>query len=98
MSAVAVEPDLRTLGYADKACGVCGWRFFTTAGRYEHEATHFAPPPEPVSPALREAGLRVAALNNSRRCRCDVCGLTSTRPALGFHQKHTGHTGWTEDT
>ena len=57
---------------------------------------------------LSEAGLRalrisgaktgkaVAALNNSRRRRCDGCGMVTTPAALGAHQKHSGHTGWTE--
>ena len=99
MSAVAVEEKpnvvlLRTLGFADRACSVCGWRFFTSAALYDHSLT--CRPPKRISAALRQAGLRVAALNNSRRRQCNECGLTSTLAALGYHQKHAGHSGYTD--
>jgi len=96
MTAVVEERPLllRDLGFADRACSACGWRFFTTAGLYEHEQTHL--PPKEVSPALRDAGLKVAALNNARRRRCKECGYESTPAGVGTHQKAWGHVGWTE--
>lgn len=97
---VAVEepsPILRTLGFKDRACGVCGWRFFTSAALQEHEAECDARPPSPAQVAAwRQTGLRVAALNNTGRRRCDDCDLTSTPGGLGVHQKATGHSGWSE--
>ncbi|MCB0908226.1 MAG: hypothetical protein KDB63_14020 [Nocardioidaceae bacterium] len=86
--------DVKVLGFVDRACAVCGWRFFTSAALYEHSLG--CRPPKRVAPAQREAGRRVAALNNSRRRRCNDCGYASTPAAVGNHLKHTGHTGWTE--
>jgi len=77
---------LRSAGYTHKACPVCGWRFFTFDGLDEHSAEC----------RTQENGRRIAALNNTRRRRCDQCSLVSTVAGLGIHQKATGHTGWTE--
>lgn len=101
MTAAAVEewkpqPVLRTAGFATKACGFCGWKFFTFTGLYEH--THNCPP-KPLSPArqaLRERGRQIAQLNNARRRRCHGCGYESTAPGIGTHQAYSGHTGWTD--
>lgn len=128
MSALAVEPEplpiIRTLGFHDRACSVCGWRFFTTAALADHQLTCERPvrqpleavgAPTPVEPleqpetaplrryryteaglaAMRESGLRIAALVNKHRRRC-VCGRESTPAGIGNHQKMSGHTGWTE--
>jgi hypothetical protein len=84
-----------------QVCLTCGDSFFTQVGLAEH--VRLGQHNQTVrlwvggvSPALRENGLRVAQLNNSRRRRCDGCGLVSTPAAVGIHQKFTGHTGWAE--
>lgn len=104
MSVLAVErplPHLRDLGFADRACGVCGWRFFTTMGLYEHEQTHR--PPEPpryrLSPegraSLQSIGSAAGKRLTSTRRRCNACGMETHVPGMGKHQKASGHTGWT---
>ncbi len=104
MSALAAEqeewkplPVLRTLGFADKACRTCGWRFFTWDGLTEHEADCDSRPPSPAQVAAwKEAGQRIAATNNARRRGCADCGLVSSPAGIGIHQKATGHAGWTD--
>lgn len=96
--------DLRTAGYADRACGVCGWRFFTTSGLYEHSLG--CRPPAPPKYRLSPEGRRVLQMNGSRtgkvltstRRRCGECGLETHVPGIGKHQKASGHTGWTAVT
>ena len=86
-------PVLRRMGFHDKACRVCGWRFFTNAGLREHRDEGCRSPSPAQVASWSEAGRRVAALNNTHRRRCS-CGLESTASGLGIHQKATGHTGW----
>ena len=86
-------PELKRAGFPDRACPVCGWRFFTTLALHEHR--------QGCSQAranLRKAGLAVTALNNSRRLRCDECGKVSTPSGIALHQRGLGHSGKTELT
>lgn len=85
---MTAEPlELRNVGYADRACAHCGWRFFTTLGLAEHvrDCAH--------RQNLRERGLAVVALVNSRRVECAECGHISTPGGLSLHQKYRGHEG-----
>lgn len=95
-SALAEAKPLRSLGFADRACGVCGWRFFTTLALHEHSYNCPPRPPRPINPVLQDAGRRIAAHNNSRRRRCDECGHESTAAGIGSHQKAKGHQGLTD--
>lgn len=92
----APSPDLRALGRWDRACGVCGWRFFTVGALRNHEAT--CRPPAPDAGVKRQtAGRLQAAVNNTFSRRCDGCSLLSTPAGLGKHQKHTaGREPWRE--
>lgn len=91
--------ELRQLGFSDRACGRCGWRFFTTAGLWDHqqECEQLAAVERRVL-ALRQTGLAVTALNNARRIRCHGCELVATPGPITVHQRATGHTGRTELT
>lgn len=89
-----------------RACPVCGDAFYTRVGLDEHvrlgqhNQTTRRWITGKVSPAglanLQDWGRQIAALNNSRRRRCNDCGHESTPAGVGLHQMHTGHTGWTE--
>lgn len=46
--------------------------------------------------AQQERGRQIAAQNNARHRRCEGCGRVSTLAGLALHQKHSGHTGWSE--
>lgn len=99
-------PAIGARSIPTKACPVCGDSFFTQIGldahveggvhsRYTRRwvTGRFSPAGLEV---MRAAGRNVAALNNSRRRRCNECPLTTTPAALGAHQKSTGHIGYAD--
>jgi hypothetical protein len=107
VSALAVEyedeveeplPVLRLLGFRDLACGVCGWRFFTSTALREHEADcNDCPPSLPQIAAWRKDLHRAAThAYNAKRRACLDCGMVSTPAALGSHLWRSGHSGWTD--
>lgn len=85
--------DLRVMGFPDHACSICGWRFFTTGALYRHSRGCSR-----ARVVLRERGLAVTALNNSRRVECSECGKVSTPGGLALHQHYSGHAGKVEQT
>lgn len=92
-----------------RRCPRCGAAFHTRVGLDEHARVgcgNGAGSPvrvrrtwrhtEARRAAMSENGRAVTALNNSRRVRCDTCGLISTPSGVGTHQAFIGHVGRTE--
>jgi hypothetical protein len=52
-------------------------------------------PAKPAKPARAASGAS-GTKSMKRRRRCHECGMVSTPANLGWHQKRSGHTGWTE--
>jgi hypothetical protein len=57
-------------------------------------------PTEPKPRQFSEASLdnirAAAARTQARRRRCEECGMVTTPPAMGLHQRSSAHEGWTE--
>jgi hypothetical protein len=65
-----------------------------TAPKKPKESTE--PKPRQFSEASLDNIRSAAARTQARRRRCEECGMVTTPPAMGLHQRSSAHEGWTE--
>lgn len=78
-----IEQDPR-VGDAAKACGV--WRGGLNRERLKSDPEY--------AERMRGINQRVARQVNSRRRKCQECGMESHPAGIGKHQKASGHSGY----